>query len=252
MTHPFLDFPHPIAFAHRGGSLEAEENTMEAFARAVEMGFTHIETDVHATRDGVVVIHHDETLERMTGEVARIADLDRADLATIRTHGGAAIPTARELLASFPRLRVNFELKCDRSPGLLAEAIRGADALPRVCVGSFEARRTAAIRAALGPALCWSPAQSGVLGVWLAGWGLPTPRSAFPVLQVPPAHKGIAVVTPRFVRAASARGIDVQVWTVDEADQMAQLLEIGVRGIMTDRPSVLKDVLVARGEWGGA
>ncbi len=251
MTHPFLDFPHPIAFAHRGGSLEAEENTMEAFARAVEMGFTHIETDVHATRDGVVVIHHDDTLERMTGEVARIADLDWADLATIRTHGGAAIPQARELLSSFPALRVNFELKCDRSPGLLAEVIRDADAMSRVCVGSFEARRTAAIRAALGAGLCWSPAQSGVLGVWLAGWGLPTPRSTFPVLQVPPTHKSIPVVTPRFVRAASARGIDVQVWTVDEADQMIQLLDIGVRGIMTDRPSILKDVLVARGEWGG-
>ncbi|MCT4682723.1 MAG: glycerophosphodiester phosphodiesterase family protein, partial [Roseicyclus sp.] len=102
--HPFLDHPTPTAVAHRGGALEAEENTLEAFEPAVGLGYTHVETDVHATRDGVAVIHHDPTLERMTGDAARIADLDWADVARIRTHGGAAIPRAEELLAAFPRL----------------------------------------------------------------------------------------------------------------------------------------------------
>jgi glycerophosphoryl diester phosphodiesterase len=247
--HPFLDHPLPTAVAHRGGSREAEENTLDAFGRAVDLGYTHIETDVHATRDGVAVIHHDASLARMTGEAVRIADLDWADLARIRTRGGAAIPRAEEVLAAFPRLNVTFELKCDRVAGPLAEVIARADALHRVCVGSFSARRTAAIRGLLGPELCWSPARAGVPALWLAGRGLPTRRPGFSVVQVPPVFRGVPVVTPRLMRAAAARGIDVQVWTVDDPAEMARLLDLGVQAIMTDRPRVLRDVLIARGQW---
>lgn len=249
--HPFLDHPTPMAVAHRGGSLEAEENTVEAFARAVALGYTHVETDVHATRDGVAVIHHDPTLERMTGETARIADLDWAELARIRTKGGAAIPRADDLLAGFPRLNITFELKCDRVARPLAEVILRAGALPRVCIGSFAARRTAAMRALLGPGLCWSPGQAGVLALWLAGQGAPIRRPGFSVVQVPPVHRGIAVVTPRLMRAAARHGIDVQVWTVDEPTEMARLLDMGVGAIMTDRPSLLRQVLEDRGQWHG-
>jgi glycerophosphoryl diester phosphodiesterase len=220
--HPFLDHPTPTAVAHRGGSLEAEENTMEAFARAVALGYTHIETDVHATRDGVAVVHHDPTLERMTGETARIADLDWADLARIRTKGGAAIPRAEELLGAFPRLNITFELKCDRVAEPLSEVIRRADALARVCAASFAPGRTSVMR-----------------------------RPGFPLVQVPPVHRGIPVVTPRLMRAAARLGVDVQVWTVDDAPEMERLLDMGVGAIMTDRPTVLRRVLEARGQWHG-
>ena len=249
--HPFLDHPRPLAVAHRGGSLEAEENTMEAFARAVALGYTHAETDVHATRDGVAVIHHDATLARMTGDARAIADLDWAELAQVRTHGGAAIPRVVDFLEEFPELRVTFELKCDRVAGPLAEVIRRAGTLDRVCVGSFAPQRTAAIRALLGPGLCWSPAQSGVLALWLAGWGLPVRKLDFAVVQVPPTHKGIPVVTPRLIRAAARRGIDVQVWTVDDEAGMERLMDMGVGAIMTDRPTLLRDVLIRRGQWHG-
>lgn len=247
--HPYLDHPRPLAVAHRGGSLEAEENTMAAFARAVALGYTHVETDVHATRDRVAVIHHDATLLRMTGDPRAIADLDWADLARVRTHGGAAIPRAEEVLAAYPSLRVTFELKCDRVAGPLAEVIRRADALDRVCVGSFSAARTAAMRQLLGPGLCWSPAQGGVLALWLAGWGVPVPRPGFGLVQVPPVHEGIPVVTPRLIRAAARRGIDVQVWTVNDETEMERLIDLGVGAIMTDRPTLLRDVLIRRGHW---
>jgi glycerophosphoryl diester phosphodiesterase len=249
--HPFLDHPRPLAVAHRGGSLEAEENTMAAFARSVALGYTHVETDVHATRDGVAVIHHDATLARMTGDPRAIADLDWAGVAQVRTHGGAAIPRVEEVLAAFLELRITFELKCDRVAVPLADVITRAGALDRVCVGSFVPKRTAAIRALLGPGLCWSPARNGVLALWLAGWGLPIPRPEFAVVQVPPVHKGIPVVTPRLIRAAALRGIDVQVWTVDDEAGMARLLDMGVGAIMTDRPSLLRDVLIRRGQWHG-
>jgi glycerophosphoryl diester phosphodiesterase len=251
MTHPFLDHPKPIAFAHRGGSLEAEENTMEAFARAVEMGYSHIETDVHATRDGVVVVHHDPTLDRMTGKAMAIADLDWADLRTVRTHGGSAIPRLDDLLEAWPDLHVNIEAKSDAVADPLAEVISRTGALHRICVGSFSPGRIARLRKRLGPDLCWSPAHAGVLAIWLRSWGLPLPHGPFGALQVPVRFRGMPVVTRRFVRAALDRRLDVQVWTVDDREEMARLLDLGVHGLMTDRPTVLKDLLIERGEWSG-
>src|SRR5690606_38031785 len=102
--HPFLDHPLPLAFAHRGGSLEVEENTLAAFAHAVSLGYSHVETDVQATRDGVAVIFHDDTLTRMTGEEVRVDALTWPELKARRTKGGNPIPRLDEVLASWPGL----------------------------------------------------------------------------------------------------------------------------------------------------
>lgn len=249
--HPFLAGPKPAAFAHRGGSLEAEENTLPAFERAVRLGFGHVELDVHLTADGEVVVHHDPTLARIFGVDRVVADLTMADLAMIRSPAGATVPRLAEVLHSFPGLKVNIEAKADAVTGPLAGVIRRAEALGRVGVGSFRPQRTAALRAELGPGLCWSPAHWGVARLWAAGWGLPLP-TGFPVVQVPLDWKGIRIVTPRFVRVAHRRGIQVQVWTVDDAATMEHLLDIGVDGLMTDRPSLLRQVLERRGQWSGA
>ncbi len=249
MTHPFLDFEGPIGFAHRGGAEEAEENTAEAFAHAVDLGFTHIETDVHVSRDGVVVVHHDDTFERMFGDPRAVADMDWAEITRLRTAGGAAVPRLDEVLEAFPETFFNIELKCFEVAAPLAEVIRRADALDRVCVGAFDPKNTAAIRGMLGERLCWSPAHAGVARLWVAGWGLPVGRLPFPVVQVPTAFNGIPVVTKRVQRAADRRGVKVQVWTVDDRAEMERLLDLGVDGIMSDRPALLKEVLQARGAW---
>lgn len=252
MPHPFLNHPRPIAFAHRGGSLEAEENTLPAFAHAVALGYSHVELDVHATTDGVVVIHHDETLERMAGDPRAVGTLDSATLAGLRTRGGAEIPALAALLEEHRELFVNIEAKSDAVVGPLADLIRRLGVLDRVCVGSFSPARVAGLRAALGPGLCWSPAHLGAGRLWVAGWGLPVGRLAFPVVQVPVSYRGLPVVTPRFLRAAHARGIQVQVWTVDDRSEMVRLLDMGVDGLMTDRPLLLRQVLQERGQWRGA
>ncbi len=249
--HPFLDHPTPIAFAHRGGSLEAEENTAEAFERAIALGYTHIETDVHATRDGVVVIHHDETLDRMAGRPERIDALDWAALSGIRTKGGAAIPRLDAVLAAFPALNVNIELKADAAVMPTAEVLSRANALSRVCLGSFSPRRTEEARRLLGPDLAWSPAHGGAFSIWLAGFGMPVGRPAFHALQVPTHYKSIPLVTKGFIRAAHKRGLHVHVWTVDDAPEMERLIDLGVDGLMTDRPTLLRDVLMRRGLWHG-
>ncbi len=245
----FLDHPLPIAFAHRGGSLEAEENTMAAFAHAVGLGYSHVETDVQATRDGVAVIFHDDTLDRMVGRPERVDALTWPELARLRTRGGAAIPRLDEMLAAFPGLYVNLEVKSDAAVEPMAEAIRRTGSLDRVCVGSFSPQRTARLRALVGPQLCWSPAHAGVLRLWLAGWGLPVGALAFPAAQVPPRFRGIPLVTRRFVAAAHARGIQVHVWTVDEAAAMEAFVAMGVDGLMSDRPALLRQVLERRGLW---
>ncbi|MFN3953631.1 MAG: glycerophosphodiester phosphodiesterase [Pararhodobacter sp.] len=251
--YPFLAPSSPVPIAHRGGAREAEENTLPAFAHALALGYRDIELDVHATRDGVVVVHHDATLLRMSGDARPVAALDWAELREIRTRGGNPIPRLDTVLERFPAMRITIEAKSDAVVAPLAEVVRRAGALDRVCVGSFNAARTRRLRRALGPGLCWSPAHGGVLGLWLRGWGLPLlPMDDFAVVQVPVRFRGVPVVTPRFVRAAQARDIKVQVWTVNDAAEMEWLLDLGVDGIMTDRPGLLRRVLERRGQWHGA
>ena len=247
--HPFLDHPRPTPIAHRGGSLEAEENTLPAFEHAVRLGFRHVELDVHLTADGVVVVHHDDTALRMFNDPRAIADMTWADLQTLRSAGGAGVPQLADIFHNFPDLFVNIEAKSDAVVPALAEVIRRCNALNRVCIGSFEPTRTQQARSLLGDRLCWSPARNGVAALWAAGWGLPAPATTFPVVQIPTHYKGIPVVTPRFVRAAHARGVLVQVWTVDDEPQMHQLLNTGVDALMTDRPTLLRQVLIQRGQW---
>ena len=245
----FLDHTPPLAIAHRGGALEVEENTLPAFAHAVSLGYSHVELDVHATRDGEVVVHHDPTLERMTGDARAVASLDWSTLSRVRTHGGAGIPRLADVLEAFPDLCITIEVKSDGVIDPLAEVLRRSGALSRVCVGAFRAGRTSRLRALLGEELIWSPAHAGVAALWLRGWGLPMPQGAFRLVQVPRVFRGVPVVTPRFVRAAHAAGVRVQVWTVDEAAEMTALLDMGVDAIMTDRPALLKDILIRRGQW---
>lgn len=247
--HPFLDHPIPIAIAHRGGSLEAEENTLPAFAHAVALGYSHVELDVHATRDGVVVIHHDPLLSRMTGDPRAIADLHWDELRHVRTFGGAVIPRLDAMFEAFPALHINIEPKSDAVVEPLAALIRRMGVLDRIGAGSLRGARTARLQRLVGEGLCWSPAHAGVLGLWLRGWGLPVPMAGFKVVQVPLVYKGIPVVTAAFVRAAHKAGIQVQVWTINEADEMARLLDMGVDAIMTDRPGLLRQVLAERGQW---
>jgi len=247
--HPFLTAPGARAFAHRGGSAEAEENTLPAFSRAVALGYTHAELDVHLTRDGAVVVHHDPTLMRMFGDPRAVADMTLAQLQDLRSAGGVHVPLLSDLLEALPGLFTTIELKSDTVAAPLAQVLQRMNATGRVCLGSFNPARTHAARHALGGQVLWSPAHAQVARLWLSGFGLPLRLDDFAVVQVPVAWRGIPLVTPRFVRAAHARAIAVQVWTVDDPAQMTALLDMGVDGLMTDHPTRLRDVLRQRGAW---
>ena len=252
--HPYLDWPGPIPFAHRGGMSAAPENTMPAFEHAVSLGYRHLETDVHLSADGVLMAFHDPDLWRTCGVDGTIADMTADELASVRVDGRASIPRMSELFERFEGVRFNIDCKSDAAAGPLAALIRRYEAIDRVCVGAFSHARLTKLRTLLGPELlsCTSPQE--VTSLRLVGR---MSGFALRVAQVPVRYgaaagpKGITVVNERFLRNAHRRGVPVHVWTIDDPGEMHRLLDLGVDGIMTDQPEVLRDVLVERGEWYG-
>jgi glycerophosphoryl diester phosphodiesterase len=247
----YLDAPTPIAFAHRGGAEPGDENTVAAFARAIALGYRYVETDVHATADGVAVVFHDSTLERLTGRQGRVADLRWADLATLRVAGSAAVPRLDEVLEQWPEVRFNVDVKHDAGAEPTVDAVRAAGAQHRVLLASFNDARLARLRTLAGPDVATSLGRRAAAALRLTsltGRRLRLPASAA-AAQVPHRYRRLRVVDRRFLAHAHRMGLQVHVWTIDDAAEMRDLLDLGVDGIMTDRVDVLRDVFLSRGQW---
>ncbi len=249
--HPFFDHPRPMALAHRGGAEEGPENTMAAFENAVRLGFRYIETDVQVTRDGVAVAFHDERLDRLTDRTGAVAELTWDELRGARVNGREPIPRLEEVLDAWPGVRYVIEPKCDQAVEPLADAIRRTDVFDHVCIGSFSDARVNRMRDLLGPRLCTSLGSRGVLRLRLASLGLPVGGFVEAAAQVPVRYRGLPVVDRQLIAAARRRGLQVQVWTVNQEAEMERLIDLGVDGIITDRPAMLKVVLSRRGLWDG-
>jgi len=248
-SHPFLEWDGPIAFAHRGGASDAPENTMPAFEHAVRLGYRYVETDVQATADGVLVAFHDDDLLRTSGRDVRISELRWSQLREVLVGGVAPVPLLEDLLGSWPQLRVNVDCKTDAAVAPLVAALRRTASLGRVLIGSFSDRRLHRLRGALGPGLATSLGPAAVAALRYAPLPLAPPGLA---AQVPVRYGRVTLVDGRFVRRAHRLGLQVHVWTIDDPAEMRRLLDLGVDGIMTDRPAVLRDVLLDRGEWRAA
>ncbi len=254
-----LDQPGAVlAFAHRGGAfhpgLEGLENTLTAFQHAVELGYLYLETDVHATRDGVLLAFHDAVLDRVTGSTGTIAELGYDDLAEVVVAEREQIPTLVSLLERFPHIRFNIDIKSEAAVRPLAELIRRTASHDRVLVGSFDDRRMRQFRShmdrpvatACGPAAVVAARFAPRLATTRLG------RTAGDAYQVPHRRGRLRVVTEAFVARAHALGRPVHVWTVDDPAEMHQLLDLGVDGLITDRTDLLREVLLERGQWMGA
>ncbi len=249
----FLDGPHPRAFAHRGwhtGDLKGCENSLAAFRRAVDEGFRYVETDVQVTADGVLVVFHDDALDRATDGHGRIAELTYREVQRARIGGREPIPTLAEVLDACPDTRFNIDPKVDAAVAPLLALLRDAGATDRVCVASFSDQRIEAVRLAAGPAVATSLGQRDVTSLVLRSKvGIHARRTPAVAAQVPVRHRHVRVVTRRMIRAAHRASIEVHVWTIDDPAAMDRLLDMGVDGIMTDRPDVLRAVLQRRGLW---
>lgn len=249
-----------LAFAHRGGARHPEiaglENTRVAFSHAVALGYGYLETDVHLTRDGVLLAFHDGVLDRVTDGVGAVRDLTLDQVREARVGGREPVSTLVELLEDHPQARFNIDLKSDDAVGPLAALVEERGLHDRVLIGSFSPlrlrrfRRLTAGRVATSAhpvevavfVLCPSAALARrITGGRVAALQVPRRRRLGP-LTVP-------VVTAGLVRRAHAALAQVHVWTVDDPTEMRALLALGVDGLMTDRTDVLRDVLVAEGRW---
>ena len=248
--HPYLDVDGPIAFAHRGGADSFPENTLRAFRHAVSLGFTHVETDVHATADGVAVAFHDDSLDRVTDGRGVVGELPWREVRRARVDGTDPVLRLDELLEELPDVRVNIDPKSDAAVGPLVEVLRQAGAVERVCVGSFSDRRIKQVRDQVGASLCVGAGPRGIARLLAASARLRLPGSLdYDAAQVPVRSRGLPIVRPAVLAAAHRHGIVVHVWTIDDPAEMHRLLEMGVDGIMTDRPEVLRRVMIDRGHW---
>jgi glycerophosphoryl diester phosphodiesterase len=248
---PFLDHPGPLAFAHRGGAGDWPENTMPAFEGAAALGYRWVETDAHVTADGICLAFHDDRLDRVTDRTGLIAELSYSEVRQARVDGREPIPLMEDLLGSFPDLRVNIDPKHDGAVDALVAVIERTGAVDRVCIGSFSDARIARAQELLGPQLCTSLGPKATARLRGGSYGLPSGRFGAACAQVPHRYRGVTVTDRRFVERAHRSGLQVHVWTIDDPDEMHELLDLGVDGIMTDRPAVLREVLEARGVWFG-
>lgn len=246
---PFQPDAPPVAIAHRGGIGRHGENTMEAFADAVSLGYRYVETDAHLSRDGQVVAFHDPDLHRMTGRRGRIAELDWPDIAALPVAGGGRIPLLSDLLGQWPELFVNIDPKSDEVVGPLIELLRQSGAAGRVCVGSFSGSRIKAMRAAFAGELATSMGPMEILRLRLASLGTCAAPEAPVAAQVPVRQYGIPIVDSRFIRCAHAAGLKVHVWTINDRRSMEWLLDLGVDGVMSDDLRLLREVFQERDLW---
>ncbi len=228
---------------------------MAAFAAAVDLGYRYLETDVHATADGVLIAFHDDRLDRLTDRSGLVAELPWAEIRQARVGGREPIVVFEELLRTFPEARINVDPKHDAAVPLLIRAMRDPGIAARLCIGSFSDRRVAEIRGAIGQAGCTALGPWEIAALRAGAWGAGSLLSRLRrrpgrCVQIPQwGRGGIPLVEPRLLAAAHKLGLPVHVWTINEPDEMRRLLDLGVDGLFTDRPAILRSVLGERGSW---
>ena len=265
MRHPYFDLPHPIVFGHRGASGERPENTLEAFRLAIEQGAVALETDVHRSADGHVVVAHDAVLDRMTNGTGRVDALPLAELQALDAghrfspdgasfpfrDAGIRIPTLAELFDAFPDTPINVEIK-ENDATLIDGTIRLIEArgrADRTLLAAAEDDTMAAVRAAVsrtGAKTAIGAAVGDVLGFVQAALENGTPPPDPMALQIPAAFAGRPLVTPELISFAHRHDTEIHVWTINDEDEMHRLLDLGVDAVMSDFPARLRRVVDAR------
>ncbi len=252
----YFSIEHPIRLAHRGSRVLWPENTMCAFAGAVdELGYHYLELDVRLTADRIPVVFHDATLERTTSGIGKISDYTLEDLQGIDAAysfdpdrdyplrgTGIGISPLEELYRTWPEVRLNVDLKASGEEWAVAEVIRAADAEHRTLIGSFYDRRIARFRRITQGQVAVSAGPTAAAAMWSASRGGRTTRRKVQAYQLPYNYRGFKI-DDKLIDAIHRAGTHIHLWTVNEADDMQRFLDMGVDGIVTDRPDILNDVL---------
>lgn len=258
----YLAREDPIRLAHRGSRILWPENTWRAFDAVTEgLGYLYIETDIRVTRDGVVVVFHDETLDRTTNGTGKVSEWDWDDLRHLDAgyrfspddesfpsrDSGVTISRLDETFDRYPDVHFNIDLKEQGSEWPVAQVIAKSGASDRVLIGSFSDRRIARFRRITKGTVATSAGPTAAMSMYAAsrlGRSLSHKADAF---QLPRKIRGGAV-DQKLVDAIHEAGSHIHVWTVDEPGHMHELLDLGVDGIVSDRPDVLNDVIEGRAD----
>jgi glycerophosphoryl diester phosphodiesterase len=267
MNHSIVFGPdRPLIMGHRGNIGKAPENTIQALEAALEIGVDFLESDVRMTRDNELVLFHDDDMERTTGEPGSVRErtleeLRQMDFGKMFTQDGVTYPfrnkgmtilTLREAFEEFPDVKFNLDIKDldDRSPALLANMIDEYDRRSSVIVASFKPIQMKRYREAMPDSITSAhpgEVRNFVYGTKFRALGLFSRNIQYRVLQVPIKSGRLTVVNERFVEDAHKRGIAVHVWTINEREEMEWLVDLGVNGIFTDEPAMMREVLSERG-----
>jgi len=242
----FLEGPPPRVIAHRGLALEAAENTPGAFQAALDAGADILETDVHLSKDGQVIIAHDPDLARVAGREGFVSDFTAAELARMDLGFGEGFPTLAEVLERFPRARFNIDVKTPAVIDAFVDTVISTGSRERVLVASFDEASRASAAAQIGNVASSATSSHVLAGRLISAFGLPLGLWKVPpgivALQVPPTYGGLALVTPQLVGLAKRKGLEVHVWTINDPHQMERLWRLGVSGIVTDRADLAVEV----------
>lgn len=223
---------------------------MPAFQRAIDLGYIYIETDVHATKDGVLLAFHDDDLSRTCGRPGLISELNYAEIKDARVNGTEPIPLLEDLIAAWPHAHINIDCKSDQGLSPLADRLARGDIFDRVCIGSFSDKRLNSLRVQFGARLCTSMGPRDVTKLRLGSWVRHSGSfHNIHAAQVPVSQGPLTIVDRSFIQTAHNAEIQVHVWTIDDENEMVRLLDLGVDGIMTDKPESLKKVLISRNAW---
>ena len=241
-VHPYLKHPGIAISAHRGGSIEAPENTLESFEYALELGSTYIETDVQLSADGIPFIFHDDDLLRLLGKDLLFNNLHSEEINQLRLFDSYQIPTLEAALKKFPNAFFQIDVKTDEVAMPALAIIQKNNAMDRVCIASFNSKRLSLVNNNY-PDICISMGPYEVAKMLLSSFGLYKKSILGNCLQIPIYEYGIKLVTKRFVKFIHSKGLKVCVWTINDEKTFKYLIDLGVDGIITDKPKLLFEVL---------
>ncbi len=238
----YLNYSGVAVLAHRGGSLESYENTIESFHYSKNIGCKFIETDVQLSSDGIPYIFHDDTFLRLLGKNIIFNSLDSSEIDKLRLFENHPIPKLDTVLKTFPDLYFQIDVKTDEVSLPTLEVIKKNNAMNRVCIASFSSKRLQNVYKQY-PDICLSMGPNEVLKMLLSSFGLYRKSINGHCLQIPIYQYGIKLVTKRFVEFVHKKGLKICVWTINDETTFKNLIDIGVDGIITDKPKLLFETL---------
>lgn len=239
-----------LAFAHRGANQLAPENTHAAFQIAHDLGYRIMETDVQTSSDGVLYCFHDDTLQRTIGDPRKFQELAAQDIDQLRINGTHPIPKLAELFEAFPDAYFNIDIKSWAAADPFIALTTSMNFCDNICIGSFSQRRIEAVTSSLSQS---PPARSlgtgGVVKFYLKHLLNHRGNIQATCAQLPMTYFRVKLITPKTLAYARSKGLKIHVWTINQADEMQKLIDLGVDGIMTDDCVLLKSILEKNGLW---